>query len=1378
MTRDAQSGEIGVRLLSEIAAERRLPELFVLNILTGVTQKLVEVHNSGRFYGKLTATAVLIDEASSVVSLIQSDTTILIGGSDDADQTPLWFRTAEPIELKRQVNLAQPVLDEAGIPQPAQQIDLYQIGTLACRLLTGEGIIEYLRSPKVKGEISPPLQRIIDASLGFDAECRFSSAGELLAELNKLIDLQFAEPDTAVSGVGIDAERDTSLMAESSKRTGNAEDLPWSRLGHYEITGRIGRGGMGDVYQGFERSLNRIVAIKVLPQDLAQQPEFVRRFYAEASAAARIVHPNVIPIHFIGEDKGCHFFAMQYVEGESLAELVARHPQMSVEQTLDLIEPVLSGLAAAHQHGLIHRDIKPGNILLDRVHKRTVLADFGLVKSLQDGQEKTATGVVMGTVDYISPEQGRGRAVDHRSDLYSVGVLLYQLLCGKLPFTAESATALIFQHVYEAPPSLRDVNPAVSESLAAVVAKLMAKSPEDRHASANAVLEDLRATRTGQPLPSGADVLLQSNPQAFNCLKDRRGAPETNVILAPQFSDEPWLLDEIPEEPPLNWWQKLKAELGLVAQNYAPELVQRLANTQQQVDLAVDNYLERQRRLRGLVEEAELVLNQLRTEEANWKKASKEADDSAHRAVTELGKAIVAQSNQLDSMRLDLAKIEATVETFEAQRNLLNARLRKANANRPQPNSSRVLPTSVVVTLVGVFVLAVIAVLFRVSGRDAVVSNSSSSDPSTESPAELVPTDNAASASESHDWPIADPKEVTIPLPANVRAMDIEVLRYGITPEYSALILLENGEAFTLYFRDDHEVVHQVPFRNSLENTEAIELSAGKKYVAVADTNHQIRLYTSSVDEYRRLDGSIQMVDDIEFSSDNTRLVAVGRDATVRIWDIQSGAIESVFEVDRTLYADRLVANGPLSRIWTSRVFPLGTQPSTALSLWDVNQASEIQSFKVPGAVTALTPSRDWTELFTHSGTRVDVWNAETGEWNREFASPSQTAAFATLGGRAMTVGENGIEYWQTATGELLDSRPLDEPLLTKQTSVIHKPFPQISLSPDGEIGLIATSTPSLKIVNFSQHASTSDLSHSFAANREGGIYSLDISEDGVWLAGGGEGTIYVWNLKHPPASFTLGSPHRITAVQFSRDGHFLAYGTGDPNSKVNFVGVRFLSDDQRQRFLEKNQDWRKLSGFQGAISSVHWDHSGRKTIASSLEGELRVWDSQEDFVDTEVQLQSPIECLVKFHKQAASLFVDGSNTVALWDDGLSPESEEWATLDNQLVDAAVSVDDQFVAIARRDGQIAILDAESRVPVATLETRFDPVSDLCFIAREKRLVSGHTGGVVRVWNIDSGTVLKDYVLDGSPVSAVDVTPDGRHVVAAMSSGNVAVWKLP
>jgi serine/threonine protein kinase len=278
-----------------------------------------------------------------------------------------------------------------------------------------------------------------------------------------------------------------------STTTGSVNNLPFTRIGHYEIIAHLGSGGMGEVYLGYERELDRKVAIKVLPARFAAGKDFVRRFRAEAAAAAKLVHPNIVQIYYIGEDAGTHFFAMEYVEGESLARLLPRRKRLEIGATLHLIEQILEGLSAAHERGMVHRDIKPGNILVDYKAQRVLLTDFGLVKLLDSAQSlQTSAGTILGTAEYLSPEQATANNVDTRSDLYSIGIMLYQMLSGRLPFECKSLTGLIYKHVHEPPPRLIDSSPEIPHSLARIVHKLLEKDPAKRFQSADELLDALR----------------------------------------------------------------------------------------------------------------------------------------------------------------------------------------------------------------------------------------------------------------------------------------------------------------------------------------------------------------------------------------------------------------------------------------------------------------------------------------------------------------------------------------------------------------------------------------------------------------------------------------------------------------------------------------------------------------------------------------------------------------------------------------------------------------------------------------------------------------------------------------------------------------------
>lgn len=256
------------------------------------------------------------------------------------------------------------------------------------------------------------------------------------------------------------------------------------RFGDFEIKEEIGKGGMGQVYKARQISLDRDVAIKILPSNLGEVEEFRERFDVEAKAVASLMHENILQMYSKGvTDDGIHYFAMELVDGEDLADKIKRGVTFSEAEAIDIAIQVCRGLEAAWKNNIIHRDIKPSNIMVTK-NGTVKIADFGLAKSLDATKKLTQTNMYMGTVAYTSPEQGEGKPLDHRTDIYSLGIVLYQLLTGSVPFKADTPSSVIFKHVYEAPPSPRTINPGVSPQAEAVVLKAIAKKADDRFQNA------------------------------------------------------------------------------------------------------------------------------------------------------------------------------------------------------------------------------------------------------------------------------------------------------------------------------------------------------------------------------------------------------------------------------------------------------------------------------------------------------------------------------------------------------------------------------------------------------------------------------------------------------------------------------------------------------------------------------------------------------------------------------------------------------------------------------------------------------------------------------------------------------------------------------
>ena len=321
-------------------------------------------------------------------------------------------------------------------------------------------------------------------------------------------------------------------------------DLANTYLGQYQLIEAIGQGGMATVYKAYQASLDRFVAVKVLHANRDQQ--FAVRFKREARAIATLQHHNILPIYDYGEQDGLLYFVLQYVENAATLHDLLGKP-MAPGQALRLISHVLAALEYAHARGVIHRDLKPANILLPSPNW-ALLADFGIAKLMNENQNLTMSGFIIGTAAYMAPEQAAGRPVDARTDLYSLGVVLYEMLTGRVPFDSDTPMAVLTKHVYEAPPPPRQINPNIAPVLEAVLLRALAKDPDVRYQSAGEMLADVEqiAAQFERPRPpSQVTSLYQTGVEAF-----QRGDWPTAIEmlsrveqLTPAFGDTPILLN-------------------------------------------------------------------------------------------------------------------------------------------------------------------------------------------------------------------------------------------------------------------------------------------------------------------------------------------------------------------------------------------------------------------------------------------------------------------------------------------------------------------------------------------------------------------------------------------------------------------------------------------------------------------------------------------------------------------------------------------------------------------------------------------------------------------------------------------------------------------
>lgn len=291
------------------------------------------------------------------------------------------------------------------------------------------------------------------------------------------------------------------------------DSLVNTQLGQYQIIAKLGQGGMATVFKAHEQSLNRVVALKVLHPSLAENEEYIKRFKREAQSAAKLNHPNIVHIYAIGEDRGHHFFAMELIKGESLADYKRGGKKLDTERILSITRQIAGGLEAAHEAGLVHRDIKPSNIML-LSDGSVKVADFGIAQVTSGETKLTMDGAVIGTPEYLSPEQCEGHPIDGRSDIYSLGVTLYELLSGKTPYYADTPVGMLMKIVKGEYPPLGSITPDIPVEIENLVKRMMATKPEQRFQSCRELITAIDAIKPKSvTMPPVEPLMTTVNPE-------------------------------------------------------------------------------------------------------------------------------------------------------------------------------------------------------------------------------------------------------------------------------------------------------------------------------------------------------------------------------------------------------------------------------------------------------------------------------------------------------------------------------------------------------------------------------------------------------------------------------------------------------------------------------------------------------------------------------------------------------------------------------------------------------------------------------------------------------------------------------------------------
>ncbi|HEX5103497.1 MAG TPA: serine/threonine-protein kinase, partial [Pirellulaceae bacterium] len=381
-------------------------------------------------------------------------------------------------------------------------------------------------------------QTFLETACGDNPGLRAQVEGLLKSheQAGSFLDAPLFDSPPTIDHLGLSDPRQATLLDEISLDflAPSAEPGSIGRIGYYNITETIGRGGMGVVLKARDTKLDRMVAIKVLAPELASNPTARKRFQREAHAAAAVVHQHIVTIHAVDEDR-LPYLVMECIVGQSLKEKIDREGHFKLIEILRIGQQVASGLAAAHAHGLIHRDVKPANILLENGVERVRITDFGLARAVDD-VGMTRTGEVAGTPQFMSPEQAQGLPMDCRSDLFSLGSVLYAMCTGRPPFRAETAFATARRVCEDTPRPIREINPEIPDWLVAIIDRLLAKKPDERYQTA-AEIAELLAQQLAQlqhPSLPAANAVPQSkiqNPKSKIGLRRWSLAATAGIVL-------------------------------------------------------------------------------------------------------------------------------------------------------------------------------------------------------------------------------------------------------------------------------------------------------------------------------------------------------------------------------------------------------------------------------------------------------------------------------------------------------------------------------------------------------------------------------------------------------------------------------------------------------------------------------------------------------------------------------------------------------------------------------------------------------------------------------------------------------------------------------